>query len=86
MALLLHIIIALSSIVWTGYLFFKPSAAGLKGSYTLVTLTLLSGSYLVWSTSSPILQSCITGLLYLAIVLSGIFAVHHRLAREHSAD
>lgn len=80
MALLLHIIVALASIVWTGYVFFVPSRSRLNMSYALVALTLATGSYLVWSTHAPLLQACVTGLLYLAIVLSGILAVHYRLA------
>jgi len=81
MLILLHVVIALSSIAWTGYVFFAPSAGKLSVSYGLIAGTLASGTYLVIRTHSPLLQSCITGLVYLAIVLFETFAVRTRLAQ-----
>lgn len=80
MALVLHVIIALASIAWTGYVFFAPSKTGLELSYALVALTLATGTYLVWSAHAPLLQACVTGLAYLAVVFSGILAARYRLA------
>ncbi len=81
MAVLIHVIIALSSVAYTSYLVFKPSASGLKTSYSLVALTLISGTYLVLSTHTAMLQACVSGLLYIGVVTSGLVAVHYKLAK-----
>jgi hypothetical protein len=80
MLILIHVIIALSSIGFTTYLAISPSQAKLRLSYVLVALTLVTGTYLVVSTGSNLLKSCLTGLVYLAVVTAGIVAARHRLA------
>jgi hypothetical protein len=80
MVLLLHIIIALGSIVYTTYLFIYPSVAKLRVSCSLVALTLISGTYLVWSQPSHIRQACVTGLVYIGAASFGIMAAHNKLA------
>lgn len=82
MILLIHIIVALSSIVASSVSFVRPSKAKLRLTYGLTTLTLASGTYLVWSTHSPLLSSCITGLIYLGVVLSGVFGAQWKLSRQ----
>ena len=77
MIVLIHVLIALASVAFSTYALFAPSYAKLKTSYSLVGLTLASGTYLVISTHSNMLSSCITGLVYLAVV-SAIIAVAHR--------
>jgi hypothetical protein len=86
MILLFHISIALASVAYTTYIFFAPSEAKLKASYALVTLTLASGTYLVWSTHAQILQACMSGLAYVGAVSIGLVAVRRKLAREHVSD
>lgn len=81
MILALHIVIALLSIIWTGYVFLSPSRKKLQGSYGLVAATLVSGTYLVVSLNSPLLKSCLTGLAYLGIVFAGIIATQYKLER-----
>ncbi len=83
MILPLHIIIALGSIIFTAFVFIKPSKPKFKVSYSLVALTLASGTYLVLSTGAPLLQSCITGLIYLAAIFVGILATRYKLARTN---
>lgn len=82
MIILLHVLIALGSIAHSAYVFFKPSKQQVQLSYGLVAATLISGTYLVVSMHSPILSSCITGLVYLAVALSGILAAHRKLAAQ----
>jgi hypothetical protein len=84
MALLLHITIALLSILVTTYIFLSPSKAALRGSYVLIILTLASGTYLVASTQTHIVQSCLMGLIYLSISVVGLASAHRRLALEVS--
>ena len=80
MILLLPICIALTSVIFTTFSFISPSKPKLKAPYALIALTLASGTYLVASTGSPILQSCVTGLIYTATMLTGILATRHKLS------
>lgn len=80
MILLAHIFIALSGIGVATFIVFKPSARLLKVTYCLTAATLLTGTYLVVSTGSHILQSCMTGLAYLGVVSVGIVIARTRLA------
>ncbi len=80
MIILIHILIALSSIVYTSYLFFFPSKSKLRISYALVALTLITGTYLVALNPSHFVSACRTGLLYLGVIFFGIFSVQRKLA------
>lgn len=86
MALILHVIIALTSMVYTTYLFVRPSRAKFYAAYALVALTLTSGTYLVVSTHARLVPSCEAGLAYLGVVLSGLVAAHHRLVGAASLN
>jgi hypothetical protein len=80
MILMLHIMIALASVAYTTYLFFRPSVSKVKISYGLVGLTVASGTYLVLTNSVHMLRTCTTGLLYIAGVSLALVAVHRKLA------
>jgi hypothetical protein len=80
--LIFHICIALISVVYTTYLAVSPGKSKFTAAYGLVGLTVVSGTYLVISTHSPLLQSCVTGLVYLAIAGAGIVAAYYRLATQ----
>lgn len=82
MLLVAHIVIALSSLVMTVFAYVSPSRRKQQVSYSLVGLTLASGTALVIASNSPILSSCLTGLAYLAIVMFGIFMSQRKLASE----
>jgi predicted ATPase len=80
MTLIIHIIIALLSLVFSAYVFFSPSKSKLRMSYGLVAMTLISGTYLVISTHSPILSACTSGLIYLSVVMTATIAAQRKLA------
>lgn len=79
MILLSHIVIALTSLAFSGLTFFVPSRAKLRVSYGLIALTLISGTYLVISLNSPLLSSCMSGLIYLSIVVTATIMARRRL-------
>ncbi len=81
MILVFHIIIALISLMQTGYVFFRPSDSGLKVSYALVIFTLISGFGLVLSKPANMTQACVTGLIYLGFVSFGVVSARYRLAK-----
>jgi hypothetical protein len=80
MFLALHIVIALSSLVHTTYLYAYPSHRKLHLSYSLVAATLASGTYLVVSTHAPLVSSCASGLIYLGITTAGLLAARRKIA------
>lgn len=83
MILILHIIIALTSIAYTTFTYFTPSKNRLRTSWSLVVLTITSGTWLVISTHSALVQSCTTGLVYLAVISTGIIAAQRKLKRNN---
>lgn len=86
MILPLHIAIALTSVVYTALVYFAPSEGKLKVSYTLVVLTVASGTWLVVANPAHMVQSCISGLVYLGVMFFGIALARHKLAAETEND
>ena len=82
MIVLMHVLIALSSIAMTTVFAASPSKWKLRCSAALIALTLGSGTYLVLSTHSPLLSSCLAGLAYLAVALAGVVVGAYRLSRK----
>ena len=86
MLILIHVIIALSSIALSTVSGFSPSHSRINLSYALIAATLASGTYLVISLHTAMLRACATGLVYLAVALSGVIIGQRKLTAEHSVD
>lgn len=88
MILPLHITIALLSVIYTAFVYFSPSKAKLRGSYALVALTVATGTWLIVANPAHMVQSCVTGLLYLGVIFYGIHLASNKLAvqRQESDD
>lgn len=84
MILVFHILVALTSLAHTGYLFLSPSKSKLNVTYVLVLSTLVSGTYLVLMNSSHLASACLVGLVYLVLVLPVIVFTRNKLARAVS--
>ncbi len=82
MFLLLHILVALTSVAQTTYLLFSPSKSKLHFTYTFVGLTLISGTYLGFSKPAHLVQTCVTGLIYIGVISAGIISTHRKLERK----
>jgi hypothetical protein len=80
MAILIHVLIALSGLVYTTYVFLSPSDTKIKGTYAFIAATFASGVYLVVSMPAHMISSCETGLTYLGVMTFGILAARYRLA------
>jgi hypothetical protein len=80
MMLILHISIALLSVIYTAFVYFAPSKAKLNGSYALVAMTVASGTWLIIANPAHMVQSCITGLVYLGVIFFGISLARRKLA------
>jgi hypothetical protein len=79
MILLFHVLIALLSIIYTTYLYFRPSKHKLYFNYGLIATTIASGTYLAISTHAPVAASCTIGIFYLGIVGAGSFIARYKL-------
>ena len=82
MILILHITIALSSIIVSGLSLAHPTHRLLRATYALTTATLVSGTYLVALSPSHLPAACASGLLYLAAVGAMALAARLKLARQ----
>jgi hypothetical protein len=80
MIILIHVIVALASIVSTTVALLFPSLTKLKISYGLVASTFASGILLAVTQPSHLLSICMTGLTYLGCMTIGIVVAHARLA------
>lgn len=79
MILLFHIFVAISSLVLSGITYLRPTKSKLHISYGLVVVTFITGFYMVFSKPVHILNTCITGLVYLGIVSMAIFSAQRKL-------
>jgi hypothetical protein len=85
MVLIAHIVIALFSLVYATYALLKPSDSRFKVIYSLVGLTVASGTYLVAMQPGHMVQACVSGLFYLsAIAFITVLAKLKLAAQEKS--
>ena len=85
MILLTHILIAISSMVYTSLLLIQPSRTKLRTSYILIAATLASGTYLTILNPVHMLRTCTTGLIYVVIVSAGVFIARRALIKREAA-
>ncbi|HEY8992311.1 MAG TPA: hypothetical protein VIM37_00490 [Candidatus Microsaccharimonas sp.] len=85
MIILIHVIIAFTSIIVASFSFFKPTMRKLFVNYGFILATVGTGAYLLVSFPSHILQSCLTGITYLTIVSAATIASHVRLHNRQLA-
>jgi len=78
--LFIHIIIALTSVIFAGYTSFSPSLSKIRMNYVLIAGTIASGTILILITPFHMISVCVDGLLYVGIVTIAILFAKHRLA------
>lgn len=67
MVLTLHTVIALASLVISGWTFMRPSEGRVKVSYGFIGGTIVTGTLLVLTTQASILRACVTGLAFVSV-------------------
>lgn len=82
MIILIHVIIAITSIIVASFALFSPSLRKLFVSYGLILGTVATGTYLLISFPSHILESCLMGITYVTIVSFMTIAAHVRLQKR----
>ena len=80
--LILHIIIAVSSLLYAAYVMLSPSKTKIYFSYGLIAGTFLSGTILIFNNLSHMIQACVVGLCYLAGVSIATIFAHRKLATD----
>ena len=80
--LILHTIMAISSLIITGILIFSPSKNKINYTFILFLTTLITGTYMIFTMHVNILITCLEGLAFMGVVLGGIAIARRRLAKE----
>ncbi|HKX24449.1 MAG TPA: hypothetical protein VJM46_04370 [Candidatus Saccharimonadales bacterium] len=86
MLLLIHISIALLSIIVSGLTYARPAKRHFTASYFLVGGTLATGTALVLNSPAHLGTACMSGLVYLALVSAMIGAARYKLAAERTSS
>jgi hypothetical protein len=86
MIIVLHVIIALASLVWVTIGYFRPTNTNLRLSYALIALTFLTGSYMVLMEPAQMLRACLSGVTYLAIASAGVLLTRRKIASLQSEN
>lgn len=84
--LIIHIAIALSSLIVASIVFFKPSIKRIGISYGFILGTVASGAALLIANPSNLLHTCLSGLFYLTIVTLITIATHVRVRKLAEQD
>lgn len=79
MILLLHILVALSSLGLATAAVIAPSKFKLVTTYWLTGATIATGTYVAIAYHAQMLQTCETGLIYLGLVGVALVAANARL-------
>ncbi len=82
MILLAHIVIALASIGLATNTWFRPSRTKLRANYGLIAATVASGTYLLVSKPSHMLETCTLGLAYILATGTTVALAHRKLANQ----
>lgn len=81
MIILAHVLIAIISIIVATVVFVKPSITKLGLSYFFMISTVASGTFLLLSSPSNILKTCLVGLCYITVVSVVTIATHMKLRK-----
>lgn len=82
MIVILHLVIAFFSIIFTTFAYIKPSHRVLVVSYGLIGLTLTSGLYLVVMAPAHMLTACVMGVVYLSAASVGVVLARIKLSKH----
>lgn len=86
MIIVLHVAIALASLVWATIGYIRPNNTNLRASYALIALTFITGFYLVWSEPAQMLRTCLSGITYLAVATTAVLLTRRKLASLQSEN
>lgn len=82
MFIVIHVLIAISTLAYTLYLYFRPSPDKFSPAYWLLGSTIISGTALIFLTGASILRTCLSGLAFIGVVSIAIVSAKHKLANQ----
>lgn len=83
MIVLLHVLIAIASLIYATYLVIAPSRTKFRINTALIAATFASGTALVVVEQVALLRTCASGLCYLAAAVAlSAWAKHRYLAKQ----
>ncbi len=80
--LILHIIIALSTVGISGMSLLRPTQSKINSSIIFTVATFVTGGYLVVINPSHLVSACISGLVFIGVVGVLLLGAHNKLAQE----
>lgn len=83
MFLVFHIFIAVVSLAFSSYMYLHPAKSKLRITYIFVVFTILSGIFLLLNQPSALMQTCMSGALYLGIVILCTSTARNKLAQAN---
>lgn len=78
--LLIHILVATISVLYSAYTALTPTASKIRITLIMIALSLASGFVLVFTNHASISKVCISGLVYLIATISILRVAKLRLA------
>jgi hypothetical protein len=78
---ILHVGVALTSILYTAYIFFAPSYSKMRVTYGLVAATVITGTILAVSNPAHMPEACALGVAYLVGMFTSIALLRSKLTR-----
>jgi len=82
MVIAIHVVIAISSLLYVSLLALMPKKLKFSIGYLLVGLTIGTGTYIVLKLHQPMLPSCEAGLFYLLVASTLMVVARRRLVTE----
>lgn len=76
--ILLHVIIAISTVGLAGISLLKPTKLNLNLSYLFTAMTFATGTYLVIISPANLVTTCISGLVFLSVVGAVLYTARQR--------
>lgn len=80
MLILFHVTAAILSIILSTMSYVRPDKKKLYLSYAAAVTTLVSGTYLIVTASTNMVQSCIVGIIYFVGVTTLLFLARRKLS------
>ena len=82
MMLMIHIVISLTSLLVSGWVAFRPTLMRIRSSYTLIALTLGTGTFLVVQHPAHLGSACLSGIVFLGLSTVGVVSARRNLSTD----
>ena len=84
MIILIHVLIAVASMIQVAVSYTNPTKSKITTSYILMASTLASGTYLVVSSQAGMLRACASGIAFLVATSVVVQLSKAKLAKQES--